>query len=55
MHAVVFAVDLVYSVFSRHEPDGVLLNVDELNKAVLLVARRSDDLPQQIASASKLI
>lgn len=44
VHAVELDVDLVDAVLARHETHRVLLQVDHLDEAVVLVARRADDL-----------
>lgn len=44
MDPIEFDMDLMDSVLSGHETYGVLINVNQLNETIVLVARWSDDL-----------
>ena len=36
--------DFMNAILARHEPDGIFFHVDDLDEAVILVARGTDDL-----------
>ena len=44
MHSIEFRMDFMNAILARHEPDGIFFHVDDLDEAVILVARGTDDL-----------
>lgn len=48
MNAVELHMDVMYAVFSGHEPNAVLFTVNILNEAIINVSRWTFDLKKQI-------